>query len=216
MIGLKKLGEPSVLKDNKAQWTQEYVDAKAADNVSDAIKYRYRHPEIKVQIRAETSDKCAYCESKVTHTYPGDIEHIVPHSIFHNLIVEWSNLTLACGECNRRKRDYFSNEEPLINPYIDNPEEHLYVVGTLIFGKPGNSKGRFAELRLELNRGELIERRFERIKSLRNLAEGYANQPAGALKELLRRELLKEIESDREYAFISRAFLKVCCDISYN
>ena len=36
----------------------------------------------------------------------------------------------------------------------------------------------------------------------------------GQLKELLRNELGKEIEKDKEYVFVSKAFLKVCCDLS--
>jgi len=216
MIQLKKLDEPLVLKDKSNVWTREYLDAKAANNMTDTIRYRYRHPEIKTRVREETSDKCAYCESKITHTYPGDIEHILPKADFPELVVEWENLTLGCGECNRRKSNYYSSEEPLINPYLDNPEKHLFAAGAFIFGKPGDSKGALAEFKLELNRAELIERRFERIKSLKNLAERYANQIAGTLKDLLRKELIKELERDKEYAFISRAFLKVCCDISYN
>ncbi|MEQ1829786.1 MAG: HNH endonuclease, partial [Pirellula sp.] len=42
----------------------------------------------------ETADKCAYCESKVTHVTFGDIEHIVPKSI------GGKQTTLTCGRCN--------------------------------------------------------------------------------------------------------------------
>lgn len=214
MIKLEKLEEPVILKDKKAEWTREYLEAKAADNLKDTVRYRYRHPDIKTQVRKETSDKCAYCESKITHTYPGDTEHILPRSDFPELVVDWANLTLCCGECNRRKSNYHSATEPLMNPYNDEPEVHLFAVGTLIFGRAGNKKGALAELKLGLNRPELIERRYERIKSLKNLAERYANQVAGALKDLLRNELMKEIKKDKEYTFVSREFLKVCCDIS--
>lgn len=84
----------------------------------------------------------------------------------------------------------------------------------MIFGKPGDGKGALAQLKLELNRAQLLERRQERINDLNNLANRYANLPEGELKKLLRNELGKEIENDREYVFVSRGFLKVCCDIS--
>jgi 5-methylcytosine-specific restriction endonuclease McrA len=208
MIKLNKLEEPEILKKNKAEWMKEYVEAKTANRVTNATRYRYRHPEIKLKIRKETSDKCAYCESKITHTYPGDIEHILPYSLFPTLIVEWENLTLSCGECNRRKLDYYDAAQPLINPYADEPSDHLYAVGTLIYGKPKNSKGAFAELRLELNRTELLERRLERIKALRGLFERYVNEKPGALKDLLFEEVMKEIRTDKEYTFISKAFIE--------
>lgn len=215
MIKLEKREEPTVLRDNGDLWRDEYLTAKANRNMTDTIRYRYRHAEIKTTIRQETNEKCAYCESKITHTYPGDVEHILPTSNFPELASSWVNLTLACGECNRRKSNYYSAEQPLINPYQDSPKNHLFAVGTLIFGKPGNAKGALAQLKLELNRTALLERRKERIDALNNLANRYADQPDGELKNLLGEELKKEIEDDKEYAFISRAFLEACCGISY-
>lgn len=215
MIKLDKLEEPAVLRDNGAAWTDEYLTARTDGTLTDTIRYRYRHPVIKTTIRDETSEKCAYCESKITHTYPGDVEHVLPTSKFPELVCKWDNLTLACGECNRRKGNYYDREEPLIHPYNDDPRDHLFAAGTLIFGKPGDGKGALAQLKLELNRAQLLERRQERINALNKLANRYANLPEGELKNLLRNELRKEIENDKEYAFVSRAFLKVCCDISY-
>ena len=179
MIRLNKLEEPSILRNNKDDWKKEYLNALAHDGMTDTIRYRHRNPEIKEQIKKETGNKCAYCESKITHTYPGDIEHILPRSVFPDLTVDWENLTLGCGECNRRKSNYYSATEPLINPYIDNPEDHLLAAGTLILGRPGDRKGQLTELKLELNRAQLIERRHERIKSLVNLADRYAKQEDG-------------------------------------
>lgn len=216
MIKLEKREEPAVLRDNGDLWRNEYLTAKASRNMTDSIRYRYRHAEIKTTIRQETSEKCAYCESKITHTYPGDIEHILPTSNFPELAFSWVNLTLACGECNRRKSNYYSAEQPLINPYQHDPANHLFAVGTLIFGKPGNDEGTLAQLKLELNRPALLERRKERIDSLNNLANRYAVQPDGELKNLLGNELRKEMEDEREYALISRAFLEACCDISHS
>ena len=60
---------------------------------------RYSRPEIKAELIAETKGKCAYCESKITHIYPGDIEHIIPKSIFPRLTFTWANLTLGCYWC---------------------------------------------------------------------------------------------------------------------
>ena len=85
----------------------------------------------------------------------------------------------------------------------------------MIFGKPANAKGALAKKILELNRGQLRERREERLEALNNLANRYAQEPDGELKRLLRRELLKEISNGKEYAFVARAFLRLCCDIEY-
>jgi hypothetical protein len=132
----------------------------------------------------------------------------LPVSDFPQLICEWINLTLACGECNRRKGNYHSETEPLIQPYIDDPDAHLFAFGAIILERLGDAKGAFAKLKLELNRGELLERRYERIKSLNNLATAYANETAVELKALLRTELLKEMDKDKEYVMMARALVQ--------
>ncbi|HTG34186.1 MAG TPA: hypothetical protein VLB76_14755 [Thermoanaerobaculia bacterium] len=95
--------------------------------------------------------KCAYCESYVHQVAPGDVEHYRPkktlnekgvdHPGYYWLAYEVTNLLPSCEPCNRkRKRNRFpvnngfwarcpgevSLEQPLLlNPYNDNPREHL-------------------------------------------------------------------------------------------
>ncbi|MEC4815212.1 MAG: hypothetical protein SAK29_18330 [Scytonema sp. PMC 1069.18] len=87
---------PAVLKRNSAKWlaklqtaiadlqavkanpsaTKEEI-AKAVKNVENATN-KYRHKEIKDLLEQMFYGKCAYCESKVTTTGYGDIEHFCP------------------------------------------------------------------------------------------------------------------------------------------
>ncbi|MFD2781156.1 HNH endonuclease [Novosphingobium pokkalii] len=104
MIRLSKGDEPAVLSNNAAVWTAELLDAlehRPAD--VPGIKGRYNHPTVKAALKAETSEKCAYCESKMLHVTFGDIEHIVPKSADPKLTFDWENLTLACDVCNTKK-----------------------------------------------------------------------------------------------------------------
>jgi len=67
--------------------------------------------------------KCAYCESKVTTIYSGDIEHFRPKSGHNNnldepltkpgyywLASEWKNLFLACPFCNTINTHEFTSD----------------------------------------------------------------------------------------------------------
>ena len=101
-----------------------------------------------------------------------------------------------------------------MNPYVDNPPDHLLPFGILIKAIPGDRKGLITELTLELNRAELMERRRERIESLSRLATLYALESVGKLKNLIKRELKREIESDKEYVFVAKAYLRQSCGIS--
>ncbi|MCI5149620.1 MAG: hypothetical protein D3916_09575, partial [Candidatus Electrothrix sp. MAN1_4] len=66
MIALQRADQPKILEKKGAEWTQKLLSAvnkKQRDNA----KSKYRHKDIKHALCAMCHDKCAYCESKVTH-----------------------------------------------------------------------------------------------------------------------------------------------------
>ncbi|GAB6173586.1 hypothetical protein JCM15765_30640 [Paradesulfitobacterium aromaticivorans] len=209
MIKIRKGEEPEVLLHNKEAWTERYIRLlETEEEIPTSLKLKYRDPEIKEKIIEETHGKCAYCESYIPHISFGDVEHIYPKSKRPDLIFEWSNLTLSCEQCNRtRKKDYYNPDDPIINPYIDDPSEYLIAHGPFISHYPGNRKGELTERILELNRKELIGRRLDRIKDLIPLIDKWATESNDTFKEILREQLLKEAEDDIEYSFTVKQFL---------
>ena len=126
MIRLTKAPKPKILEDNAEVWTQECLALlQAGGDVPDPIRHRYRHPQIKETLRKEASDKCIYCESKISHVFPGETDHLAPVSQRPDLYLCWENLGYVCKECNRAKGAYYSDLEPLIDPFSDDPGEHL-------------------------------------------------------------------------------------------
>ncbi len=211
MIKLSKSKKPQVLVDNANQWTKEYLDClNANQKPSDTIAHRYNHPEIKAALEEETAGKCAYCESKIKHIAFGDIEHILPKkkTARPDLYVDWNNLTLACEICNRTcKKDYYCQENPLINPYIDDPNDYFIFLGTVISAKYNNSRGFVTENTLELNRTELVERRNERLQSINKLLFSWEQATNPTIKDVLATELKKECAPDKEYSAFVKHFL---------
>lgn len=76
----------------------------------------YRSSDVKDALNAIFNFKCAYCESDVRATEPGDVEHFRPKGVitvrepdgmvgkrpgYPWLAAEWSNLLLSCTFCNR-------------------------------------------------------------------------------------------------------------------
>ena len=209
MIKLVKGPKPKVLADNETPWRDTYVGhVRDGAAITPADKTRYRHGDIKAALRKETSDKCAYCESKVTHVYPGDCEHMIAKSHRPDLVVTWENLTFACNRCNGSKGEYFSLDEPLIDPYADDPSAHLVFIGPLIFQRPGSGKGERTRLRLKLHRQELNERRRERLDALQPLVERWKTMPESELKKLLQSELCAEAAPGAEYSAMVTTFLR--------
>ncbi|MFC3243972.1 HNH endonuclease [Gordonia humi] len=87
------------------------------------------------------TEKCAYCESVIEDVAPAHVEHILPKSIFPKLVLEWSNLTLCCPTCNANKKDYYSTEVSLLNPYVDDPSNHLMFLGAFVWSIPSSLRG---------------------------------------------------------------------------
>jgi hypothetical protein len=208
VIRLEKRPKPPVLELRGDAWTAEYLAYVRGDPVPDAAATRYKHPEIKSALREETSDKCAYCESKVTQVYPGDVEHIAPKSIRPELVVEWTNLTFVCAQCNNAKGDYFSEVDPLINPYVDTPHQHLRFIGPLCLQVPGDRIGMTAVLRLKLGRSALIERRKERLEYLHTLLHVWAVMTAGPTRDALEDQIREEVGPDQPYSAAASEYLR--------
>lgn len=212
MIKIIKNAKPQILVNNAEQWTDDYLEAlNKPDPVPETIKNRYKHPEIKDALEVETHGKCAYCESKILHVSYGDIEHILPKNkdARPDLIVEWSNLTLACEVCNRdNKKAYYNPDDPLINPIEDDPSNFLLALGPIICQYPGNRKGSLTIDVLDLNRAELIERRKERLQRIIPLVDSWKNEQNETLKELLHKQIQQEAQTDKEYSFTVMYYLK--------
>lgn len=210
MIKLTKFSEPSILIEHKKDWTNEYLDAlNGKIPLTSTIRYRYRHHEIKDTLSLETHGKCAYCECKIQHISYGDIEHILPKSIYPELYVDWSNLTLSCEICNRSgKHDYNSKSDPLLNPYIDEPAQHLLALGPMLMNHKGSRKGFITIKILDLNRIDLFEKRRECLERIGDLVNTYHNETNSKIKELLKSELLKECQEDKEFSFFVKSYLR--------
>lgn len=202
MIRLTKGDKPAILRRCAATWTRELLEKIAnGDKPSDYLRSRYRDKEIKQALILETHGKCAYCESKVLHVAFGDVEHVIPKSKRPASTFEWTNLTLACPICNTNKGDFLGNHDRLVDPYAAEPLDHFYIVGPLIFPKPGDGDASITEAELKLNRGELIERRTERLEALRTMVDNMYTTDDPDLRATLRRDLENnELAKDKEYS----------------
>jgi hypothetical protein len=206
MRRLAKGAAPPILTDNAVGWLAEYI----ADKASNTKKYRYRHPDIKEALRVETSWKCAYCESKIGHNTPGDIEHKVPSSRQENLHFEWGNLTIACTECNRRKNDYYELGQEFLDPYVDDVEDCLVHLGPLVYWKPNNPRAEVTVRTLEMDgtgRAPLIDRKRELLEKARALLETVAAAGDPLLQALRRDEVQRMCEADAEFSAMVKTYV---------
>jgi uncharacterized protein (TIGR02646 family) len=198
MIGLTKTEEPAVLSANKVAWTAEFVGGED--------KHRYAHQDIRNALRVETYRKCAYCESRMEHVAPSNVEHITPKSVKPELVCDWKNLTLACPACNTKKGAYYSPECALVNPYADDPGAHLRWIGPMIEAVTPD-RGKVTVTRLDLNRAELLYQRASEMKRALDILNRMSANP-GPISEALEEDLRAMILDDAEYAAAVRALVE--------
>lgn len=212
MIRLHKGPPPDILVEKAAEWTKEYKDALAAGTLTDTIRYRYRHADIKTALRRDSHNKCIYCESDIGF---GQTDHIHPVSKCPDEIVTWANLALVCPECNTHKKDYYAPTEPLINPFADDPALHLLFLGPFISHVVGDALGLRTQMQLKLNRADLIQKRMKRLERLAPLIEQWRVHRDGATKGLLETAIWEEAADAKDYAATVRGYLRQALNWEY-
>lgn len=208
MRKMPKGPEPQVLIDNKDSWR-----IALENNPSTYNKNKYRHPDIKRALLDETYNKCVFCESKVGHNCPGDTEHKIPKSKRTDLIFEWSNMTIACSECNRRKLDYYDPACMFLDPNTDNVEDLLKHLGPIVYNNhPGDKRSEVTVNILQLQsikaRKSLIGQKIEKLESIKRLIEHIADEVNPTMKNFLRRELSESCDISAEYSGMVKAYVE--------
>ncbi|WP_411553352.1 HNH endonuclease [Paenibacillus lautus] len=208
MRSLTKGNKPDILQEKEDQWTKDLLDyVNRGEKIPDSIGGRYRHANIKDALLVETYNKCVYCESKVTHISHGDIEHIVPKSVFREKTFTWENLTIGCTKCNQNKLAYYDPALPILNPYTDKPETHIRFWGPLPFPVDGDKSAEMTIRLLKLDRPELIERRTDHIKSIEPLLKQYEDTDNQTLKSLIWDDIMALTLVDKEFSLMVEHFV---------
>lgn len=206
MIELTKKSKPQLLIDNGDAWTEDLMTEYYQTGVINKTKQnRYSRPEIKAELIVETQGKCAYCESKITHIYPGDIEHIIPKSLFPRLTFTWNNLTLGCYWCNNKKRNFLDRTCMLLNPYKDEIKKHIRAFGALIYHVNNSQRGEVTRRKFELNRPELRDKRQEKIEELQLMLDKHNTVNNPNLKKMIEDEILEFI-AKAEFTFALKQY----------
>jgi uncharacterized protein (TIGR02646 family) len=126
MIFIKRSAEPEILfqpgQAKAKALCKEYDQGNRSFDFDNAV---YGHHTVKQALILMQHGKCCYCESKILHTGPGDVEHYRPKAGYQQnskdamqkpgyywLAYSWDNLLLSCGRCNSK---YKKNLFPLLH-----------------------------------------------------------------------------------------------------
>lgn len=134
---------PQILQDNAEEWTNNLLGLvkeygtyeKIPQKLKNAAIKHYRHQDIKDILFESAYRKCAFCEGFPEDNGNIEVEHFHPKSSYPDETFLWENLLPCCRKCNSAKDAHDTKTKVIINPYINNPEEHLAVSFMRIIGK---------------------------------------------------------------------------------
>ena len=204
MIKVDRSPEPDILRRKADEWLIRSNNS-TTKNQKNRIQRKISHRQIRDALEEMFHSKCAYCEHKIAT----QIEHYRPKSEFPELAFTWSNLLLACPDCNGIKSDQFPETEDgglIVNPCEDEPDDHLRFdynpvdKTASVYGK--TSRGEITEKLLQLNRDDLRKHRSEHIKKLMVIEHLALSDPKA-------QNILNEaVQGVAEYAAFARTLLR--------
>jgi len=174
MIKLQRSPKPDYLTDEKVDELVEEFKQKGS-NV-----WNVEH--IKEPLLKSSHGKCSYCECDLTEESKYmEVEHFEDKKNNPDKVVTWENLLPSCKKCNGSKSTHDVIAEPIINPYIQDPREHLAIRffrmrGLTDLGKDSidviglNNQERLALKRFEIGSqiASSIEMAWERFSTYKN------------------------------------------------
>ena len=118
MIKLTRAAAPLYLTSEKvAELTERFkVTGKSVWN----------DDNIKIPLLFSGNGKCAYCECPLTtESNYMEVEHFENKDRSPEKVVLWENLLPSCKKCNGAKGAHDVLVEPIVNPFVDDPREHI-------------------------------------------------------------------------------------------
>jgi uncharacterized protein (TIGR02646 family) len=191
MMGLKRLPEPRVLKENAARWSEKYQAERAQSPKKRPSTSQYAHEEVKAALQAMSFHKCFYCEQSTKQTRP-EVDHYIDVSERPDLAFEWTNLYLSCRECNDKLPFTSIQPSDCLDPCDPDvrPEEHLTFEDEIIRPRLGSSVGTATIRKYRLDREDLDLKRLRQLQHLRNAVD--------AIKDRMNAEGRRTMTRDEE------------------
>ncbi|WP_421320362.1 HNH endonuclease [Aeromonas veronii] len=153
MIKLERFPKPEFLTDEKVEELVEEFK-KSGSSV-------WNTDPIKEPLLNSSYGKCSYCECDLTEESKYmEVEHFEDKKHNPDKVVTWENLLPSCKRCNGSKSSHDVISDPILNPYIQDPKDHLAI---RLFRMRGLTKiGKNSIDVVDLNNQErLVLKRFE-------------------------------------------------------
>ncbi|KAF9659840.1 HNH endonuclease [Tenacibaculum mesophilum] len=159
-----------------------------------------------------SNNKCCYCEANIKEESKYlEVEHFHHKDKYKDEVLEWKNLLPSCKKCNGTKNNHDTIIEPIIDPSLIDPKDHLKYWRYRIKGVDDLGKLTVSVLNLN-DQDRLVIKRFEignaiqdKLEQLNELIDDYIsgiqtstrrkNRIVNGIKNLMKEGLPKAIYS---------------------
>ena len=180
---------------------------------------------LKASLMELSNGKCSYCECSLNkESNYMEVEHFEDKHQYPDKVMDWNNLLPSCKHCNGHKSTHDVRKEPIVNPFLNNPNEHLFfqyyrykakdVIGenTISVLDLNDGERRLVDTRFEIGNAlqETIEEQLEKFYSYKdNPTISKKNKLVGAVVNIMRQCL-----PEQEYSALCSTVLHSC--VEYN
>jgi len=175
MIKLTPVPQPVALTPALvARLTQEFIATE---------KTVWKGNGIEAALLDMSDNKCCYCECRIDEESKYlEVEHFQHKDKYKQQVLLWSNLLPSCKRCNTTKGAHDVIAEPIINPSVQNPQEHLCFRAFRLYSKTTLGNKTIEVINLN-HRIKLVRPRFDigdelidKLNSLLELSIDYDNE----------------------------------------
>ncbi|WP_108804765.1 HNH endonuclease [Aquimarina sp. Aq107] len=139
-------------KDGSSVWNKEYIK-KAVFNLSNG--------------------KCCFSEISLnTNSTYLEIEHFYPKNLYPGKVMEWGNLLPSSKKCNGTKNNHNTLKEPIVNPFKDNPKDHLFLRNGRFYDKTKIGKTTINIVALN-DRRHFVDNRLDHIMDITEIIDDF-------------------------------------------
>lgn len=163
MIPLTRPGEPEVLAESKERWLARYLERRALSPGLRPPGAQYAHAMIVRVLEGMSFKKCFYCKAKPDRR---TVDHYIEVAERPDLAFSWSNLYLACQDCQGKQPNKDNPSLDCLDPCDPSfmPLEHLTFTAEQITAKSGSNRGYNTIQKYRLDDERLDFKRLKRLK----------------------------------------------------
>ncbi len=166
---------------------------------------------LKNELLKMSGDCCCYCESYVSATGYGDIEHQRPKRTFPELTFQWENLHYSCHLCNNQKGKKYDFDNPILDVCVDEPSEHYFFSNEEIkycYMEPKTLRGATTIDHCRLNRKSLLNVRREYFDLYKLIIPLLINAPENDANRInLIKQILEHARHGYNYCSVYREII---------